>query len=141
MLRNNNQACISHGSVCTEPGISRSSDQLCPCVAISCAACPVIIIIIIINFSQRHGLHKRLGLQTCSPEYKHTYIYNVAILQHTYVTNTTHIQGNKYIQHTVDSIYVITEQIKKYKINTITQKYHYKRKRRSADLNSLAWLI
>ena len=47
----------------------------------------IIIIIIIINFSQRHGLHKRLGLQTCSPEYKHTYIYNVAILQHTY-TNT-----------------------------------------------------
>ena len=46
-----------------------------------------IYIYIIINFSQRHGLHKRLGLQTCSPEYKHTYIYNVATLQHTY-TNT-----------------------------------------------------
>ena len=96
------------------------------------------IIIIIINFSQRHGLHKRLGLQTCSPEYKHTYIYiqcsYITTYIHKYkVTNTTHIQGNKYIQHTVDSIYVITEQIKKYKINTITQKYHYKRKRRSAD--------
>ena len=41
VLRNNNQACISHGSVCTEPGTSRSPDRLCPCVAISCAACPV----------------------------------------------------------------------------------------------------
>ena len=41
MLRNNNQACISHGSVCTEPGTSQPPDRLCPCVAISCAACPV----------------------------------------------------------------------------------------------------
>ena len=67
-------------------------------------------IIIIVNFSQKHGLHKRLCLQMCSPEYKLTYTHKIGIHIHIHTHKVAIQIQHSYIQRTIQDKSKVADQ-------------------------------